>query len=618
MMKGELDWVVMKALEKDRTRRYETANGLAMDVQRYLSGDPVLAVPPSTGYQIRKLLRRHKGSVVTAAMIFLVLLVGIAGTSWGLVTARRAMDAERVRAEAEQQAKQEALDSAEAERKARLDAQQQRDRAEGAEKHAREEANASKAVRDFLTDDLLRQADPLHQAEQERLMGTNRATLPDPKVAEVLDRAAANLSPAQMEKKFPKMPLVQAGVLKAVGDAYAGLLDCEKARTYLERAVQLYETQLGADDPLTLDAQFQLANVFCMSQPRVSEAIALHRRVFERRRRLFGPFDDRTIMSRRHLLVTDLRSLIVLDAENKFRKFVGNASDADRVISELKKFKGEMIAHFGLEHPHTIYAVYFLGLGYRFVGQRDAGLKEWDEASGISLGNKSKFRFDHPDVESAIYSHANALRDANRNAEAAALLEKALALREEQKAAENLLSWNFRHMLGWIYLAEKRNEDGLRVFQKNLELARPPQDEYSVEALAAVLRRLGRHDEALKYFQKGLDFRYARNGASFKSWDTGRLKSSIGHALMDQKKLAEAEPLMLAGLKELRDHKDQMPRHNESFLQGSLARLEQLCRDLGRPDEAAKWHAEWKLEKDQRADKKSANQKAPATASAGP
>src|SRR5262249_19623707 len=67
MVRGELDWIVMKALEKDRSRRYETANGFAMDVQRYLADEPVLACPPSAGYRLRKFVRRNRGPVVAAS-----------------------------------------------------------------------------------------------------------------------------------------------------------------------------------------------------------------------------------------------------------------------------------------------------------------------------------------------------------------------------------------------------------------------------------------------------------------------------------------------------------------------------------------------------------------------
>src|SRR5262245_8512832 len=71
LVRGELDWIVMKALEKDRNRRYETANGFAMDVQRYLADEPVLACPPSAGYRLRKFVRRNKGPVLAASLVLL-------------------------------------------------------------------------------------------------------------------------------------------------------------------------------------------------------------------------------------------------------------------------------------------------------------------------------------------------------------------------------------------------------------------------------------------------------------------------------------------------------------------------------------------------------------------
>src|SRR5262249_45458593 len=75
LVQGELDWIVMKALEKDRNRRYETTNGLALDVQRYLADEPVLACPPSTSYRLWKFTRRHKGKLAIAAGVLLALTV---------------------------------------------------------------------------------------------------------------------------------------------------------------------------------------------------------------------------------------------------------------------------------------------------------------------------------------------------------------------------------------------------------------------------------------------------------------------------------------------------------------------------------------------------------------
>jgi serine/threonine protein kinase/Tfp pilus assembly protein PilF len=84
LVRGELDWIVMKALEKDRNRRYETANGFAMDVQRYLADEPVQACPPSVGYRLRKFARRHKAGLVLAGLILLILLAVTGGIGWNV------------------------------------------------------------------------------------------------------------------------------------------------------------------------------------------------------------------------------------------------------------------------------------------------------------------------------------------------------------------------------------------------------------------------------------------------------------------------------------------------------------------------------------------------------
>ncbi|MBX7103375.1 MAG: serine/threonine-protein kinase [Gemmataceae bacterium] len=95
MLRGELDWVVMKCLEKQRDRRYETANGLARDVQRYLSNEPVEARPASAGYRVRKFLQRNKVPALAAGLILLTLVGGLVGTSIGLYRAERARAAEQ-------------------------------------------------------------------------------------------------------------------------------------------------------------------------------------------------------------------------------------------------------------------------------------------------------------------------------------------------------------------------------------------------------------------------------------------------------------------------------------------------------------------------------------------
>src|SRR5262249_37390957 len=85
LVRGELDWMVRRGRGKDRGRRYETANGFAMDIQRYLADEPVLAGPPSARYRLRKFVRRNRGPVLAVTLLALTLVAGIIGTTWGMV-----------------------------------------------------------------------------------------------------------------------------------------------------------------------------------------------------------------------------------------------------------------------------------------------------------------------------------------------------------------------------------------------------------------------------------------------------------------------------------------------------------------------------------------------------
>ncbi len=98
--RGELDWVLHKALEKDRSRRYATASSLADDIARYLANEIVEARPPSTIYRLEKFFKRNRGQAIAAGLVLLSLLAGMVGTTWGLIRAQqRQVEAEAARAE---------------------------------------------------------------------------------------------------------------------------------------------------------------------------------------------------------------------------------------------------------------------------------------------------------------------------------------------------------------------------------------------------------------------------------------------------------------------------------------------------------------------------------------
>jgi len=132
-LKGDLDWIVMKCLEKDRTRRYETANGLAMDVSRHLENRPVVARPPTVAYRLQKAIRRHKLGVTTAAAVAAALVLGVIGTTLGLLRAEKLRKEAEEAEQTESKMQVKALNSLKAE-------QQERARAEAQELAARRTA----------------------------------------------------------------------------------------------------------------------------------------------------------------------------------------------------------------------------------------------------------------------------------------------------------------------------------------------------------------------------------------------------------------------------------------------------------------------------------------------
>jgi hypothetical protein len=173
LIRGELDWIVMKALDKDRNRRYETANGLAQDIQRYLVDEPVQAGPPSTTYRLKKFLRRNRGPVLAASLVLLALVGAVVGTSIGMVQAEDArQEADQRRLEADRAYKKEAAE---------------RTRANTEWARAEQEKQIAVAVRDFLRYKLIRQADTREQADTLLRAGRTTSELAEnPTIRELL------------------------------------------------------------------------------------------------------------------------------------------------------------------------------------------------------------------------------------------------------------------------------------------------------------------------------------------------------------------------------------------------------------------------------------------------
>ncbi len=142
LLRGDLDWIALKCLEKNRNRRYETANQLALEIKRYLADEPVTAGPPTAGYLMKKFLRRNRRGVLGIAAVFAALLVGLGGSLWQM---QRAMVAER-----------QATELKDEETKQRQLADEQRELAENNAQRATEGNRQAREALDTVTDDVVR------------------------------------------------------------------------------------------------------------------------------------------------------------------------------------------------------------------------------------------------------------------------------------------------------------------------------------------------------------------------------------------------------------------------------------------------------------------------------
>jgi len=257
LLRGELDWIVMKCLEKDRNRRYASASDLGRDLQRYLNDETVEARPPSAGYRLRKFLHRNRQLAVAGSLMLLVLLAGVIGTTTGMVRAQEARQAEAERAEAEAR---------------------ERRRAEIAEADARRnEADAidklafANALTDFLKYDLLGQASSIAQADRKH------EPRPMLSVREALDRAATGVG-----DKFKDRPLLEASIRFTIGSAYRDIGEPVKAIVQLRQAAAISERLRGGIHSDTMLARHQLAGAL-LDAGEFAESVTLYEMLRDQR-----------------------------------------------------------------------------------------------------------------------------------------------------------------------------------------------------------------------------------------------------------------------------------------------------------------------------------------------
>jgi tetratricopeptide (TPR) repeat protein len=234
VFRGDLDTIFAKALAREPERRYPSAGAFALDIQRYLDDQPIIARPPSAIYNLRKFARRNQGLVAGIALAFVLLVAGVIGTTLALLQARRA----------------EAI--------------------------AQTEAETAHAVTAFIQD-MFGSPDPLAPGE---------ATAADPKqtrVIDVLDHASSLVA-----ERFAQKPLVEAGVRGMLGRTYSHLMVFDKAEAHLRRASEIYRETLGEDNSTARDTLSALGTLY-MLQHRFDEAEAIKRQTLDITRRTLGP-----------------------------------------------------------------------------------------------------------------------------------------------------------------------------------------------------------------------------------------------------------------------------------------------------------------------------------------
>ena len=586
LVRGELDWIVMKALEKDRTRRYDTANGFAADVQRYLADEAVQACPPSAGYRLKKFVRRNRPQVIAAALVLVALVAGVVGTTLGLVQANRA-------AEEERRAKGREAERADGERRAKLLADEKREEAE------RNLAFARKG---------------------NRILGSVFAGLDPRKIAEsgrpLQDVLLGNLTTAVRELDGSAIgdPLEVAAMQHTLGRSLIALGEAALAIEVLQKSLATFKAKLGPDDYSTLDGMDDLAMALkANGQP--DQAMPLYEETVKKRRA--GDPDHRwTLTSMNNLATTyhDLRQFekaVRLHEETLARRqeklgpddpdtlqsmvnLAASYQDSGRPDKALPLFQ-ETLAKWrkrNPDHPDTLTVMNNLATAYVDGRQPDKAIPLFEVVLGKS---KSRLAPDHPDTLACMYNLTVAYRQSGRPDKAVPLLEEALKLRGAKYPPDHPDTLATMGALGKTYGEANRGEKAAATFAEFVgrHRKRSPKDSLQFAGLLAQvsleLVRCGQPAAAEPILRECLAVRERKEPDA---WSTFNTQALLGTSLLGQKKYEDAEPLLLKGYEGMKARETTIPPPADKRIPETLDRLVELYTATDRPEEAARWRTE--------------------------
>lgn len=432
-LRGDLDWIIVKAMEKDRTRRYETATGFADDVRRFLNDEAVLATPPSTVYRIRKFVRRHRGPVIAASLLGAALIAGIAGTGWGLV---RAIDAE--------------------------------------EQTGRELARAEE-IKGFLSE-MIGRINPNEARGQDTTL-----------LRGILDDTAARLAAGEItdERNAAELHAI-------VGSAYQAIGEPKEARTHLERSIEMRERLLGADHIDTLNTRATLAEAHDAAGD-YDAALALRDELIPRVEATAGQFSafalgeriDRTLALYKkreyEQALSELRELLPLAKEHlgEEHRFTITATNSIAVVemargnwkaarAPLEEILERVASTEGVDSPIALTARLNLALVASSAGRKQEAARLLEETLP---DHRRILGPDHPDTLTAGLRLAALLSKLDRFDEAVELAEHAEATARERVGPEHPLQIEVVSAQAMIAMGYGHADEMERLHRKSFSLA---------------------------------------------------------------------------------------------------------------------------------------------------
>jgi tetratricopeptide (TPR) repeat protein len=548
LFRGDLDWIVMKALEKDRDRRYDTASALAADVQRYLADEAVLASPPSLRYRLGKFLRRHRGPVLAASVILVLLVGGIIGTSLGFVRAERLR---RIAQENEQTAQKEKINaqaSAVAERLAQQNEATERKKAEAAQRQAME---ALRATTDDVVEQLIGAKPVLGPVEKDFLENTLKRW----------QTFAAEKGDGELARQ------VRAEGVTRVARLRANLGEYDAALAGFHEAAVLWG-KLAAEFPAVPQYRLELAQTHgyrgdvLWELDKTAEAEDAYRQVRGIQAKLAAEFP--AVPQYRYYLALSQSSLGRLLCD------LGRRAEAEDAYRQALDIQAELAAEFPAvpQYRRALAQIHVKrGLLFRDLGKRGEAEEVYRRAMTIQV----KLAADFPAVpqyrlELALSHHylGNLLADLGKRVDAEDAYRRALGI-EEKLAAEFPAVPRFRQVLakshndlgivlrsdaGRRAEAEAAHRQALGIREK-LAADFPAVPQYQSELalshnnLATLLLDLGKPDKADAAYRQALGIQ-EKLAADFPavpqySYELALSHNNLGNRLHALGKLAEAE-----------------------------------------------------------------------------